>query len=63
MSKQKTFNLSFDGESVFKIKIEGDDKIVQTLADDILFNSMLRDAVRELVEASIAKRVKAQHHE
>lgn len=54
----KTINVKFDGTYVLQITVSGSDTLVKTLTEDIWFNSMIRDGIKDLVKDKISKKIK-----
>lgn len=54
----KTINIKFDGIYVFQITVSGSDNLVKTLTEDVWFNSMIRDGVKDLVKDEVSKQIK-----
>jgi hypothetical protein len=54
----RTLNVKFDGVYVLEITVSGTEELVKTLTDDVWFNSMIRDGVKDLVRDKINKQIK-----
>lgn len=53
----KSINVKFDGKYIFQITVSGSDDLVKTLTNDVWFNSMIRDGIKDLVVDKVKKTI------